>query len=213
MGVGVARRTQILLEQHEGAAVGLILQSLAALVLDDVALVIQLLLGEHVGQRGQAVRFDPENVFQIGGGYGGEIVGAVLGGGAVHASGKQAGAGFLQKAEILSVGILRAFEHHVLEQMGEAGAARALVLRADVIPAIHVDHGQLAVHVQDDVEAVGQGKFFEFDLRRVLGKSRKGSPGQRSQYTNGAPHVIPPIRRESLHPNPRRTARTNSCAG
>ena len=36
--------------------------ALAALVLHDVALVVELLLGQHVGQRRQAVGLDPQNV-------------------------------------------------------------------------------------------------------------------------------------------------------
>ena len=35
--------------------------------------------------------------------------------------------------------VARAGEHHVLEQVREAGAARRLVLRADVIPDVHRD--------------------------------------------------------------------------
>ena len=57
----MAGREEVLHEhQHEPAAVGRVLQSLAPLVLDDVALVVELFLGECVGERRQAVGLEPE---------------------------------------------------------------------------------------------------------------------------------------------------------
>ena len=45
-------------------------------------------------------------------------------------------AGFLQRLEVALVVVLRAFEHQVLEQMREAGAARASRSSTDVIPDV-----------------------------------------------------------------------------
>ena len=57
---------------------------------------------------------------------------------------------------LLGLDVLRALEHHVLEEMREAGAARLLVLRADVIPELDVHDRRRLVLVQDDDQAVGQ---------------------------------------------------------
>jgi MFS family permease len=50
--------------------------------------------------------------------------------------------------------VLRPFEHQVLEQVREAGAARTLVLRSDVIPDVDRDDRQRMILVDQDVEAV-----------------------------------------------------------
>ena len=63
--------------------------------------------------------------------------------------------------------VLRALEHHVLEQMRETGAARLFVRRADVIPQVHGDHRQPLVPAQDHVEAVRQRVLLERELRDV----------------------------------------------
>ena len=52
--------------------------------------------------------------------------------------------------------VLRALEHHVLEEVREAGAARLLVGRADVIPEVHRDQRQPVILGQDDLEPVRQ---------------------------------------------------------
>ena len=56
----------------------------------------------------------------------------------------------------------------MLEEVREAGAARPLVLRADVEPLVDVDDRQLAVDVQDDLQAVRQRVLLELDLRDVV---------------------------------------------
>ena len=59
--------------------------------------------------------------------------------------------------------VLRALEHQVLEQMGEAGAPRLLVLRPDVIPDVHGNDRTRVVFVEQDVESVAE---------RVLGERK-----------------------------------------
>ena len=70
----------------------------------------------------------------------------------------------------------RALEHHVLEQVGEAGLARLLVLGADVVPEVHGDDGREVVLGDDEAQAVGQALVAELDdgnghAGLVLGRS------------------------------------------
>ncbi len=121
--IRVAVRIDRFEEQREPAAVGLVLEALPALVLHDVALVVELFLRRRVEQRRQAVRFEPQEVLEVGRGHGREVVGAVVAGRAVDAALSQVGARLLGVREVLAAGVLRALEHHVLEQVREAGAA------------------------------------------------------------------------------------------
>ena len=77
---------------------------------------------------------------------------------------------------VLDVGlfadVLGAFEHHVLEEMGEAGAAGALVERADVIPEVDGDERQAMVFVGDDDETVGHDELFVLELGDLEGLGR-----------------------------------------
>jgi hypothetical protein len=56
----------------------------------------------------------------------------------------------------------------VLEEVGESGAPRPFVLRADVVPEIDRGERQPAIDVQDDPEAVRQAVAASaaLDLRR-----------------------------------------------
>ena len=64
--------------------------------------------------------------------------------------------------------MLRSLEHQVLEQMREAGVARPLVLRADVIPEVHGDDRARVVLVEEDVESVGERVLREGNVHRKL---------------------------------------------
>ena len=61
--------------------------------------------------------------------------------------------------------VLRAFEHHVFEQMREPGPARHFVRRTDVIPEVHGDQRKPVIFGQDHVQPVRQRVLFEFQLR------------------------------------------------
>ena len=75
--------------------------------------------------------------------------------------------------------MLGAFEHQVLEQVRKAGASRALVLRADVIPDVDGHHRQLMVFVHDDVEAVVERALGIGDLHnQASGSGHQASGGQ-----------------------------------
>jgi hypothetical protein len=68
--------------------------------------------------------------------------------------------------------VLGAFEHHVLEEVGEAGAAGTLVEWADVVPEVDCYEGQAVVFMREDDESVGQGEFFVLELGHLEGLSR-----------------------------------------
>ena len=63
----------------------------------------------------------------------------------------------------------------MLKQVREAGASNSLVFRADVIPVVNVDHGQLAVDVKNHLQAIGQRILFKGDLRQVAGFRWRGA--------------------------------------
>ena len=76
--------------------------------------------------------------------------------------------------------VLGAFKHHVLEEVGEAGAAGALVERADVVPEVDGDERQAMVFVGEDDETVGHDELFvlEFgDLEGLGGRQSVGGVG------------------------------------
>ena len=119
-----------------------------------------------------------------------EVVGAVEVGGAVDVG----GAGALHELDVgLFADVLGAFEHHVLEEMSEAGAAGALVERPDVIPEIDRDQRQAMVFMRDDEKAVGQSVLFVLQLRnlerlggRGLSQGRRGGDDDRDSGDCGS---------------------------
>jgi hypothetical protein len=83
-----------------------------------------------------------------------EIVGSVKARGAIDSTLPQVGTGFLDVGDVLSVGVLGALKHHVLEQMSEPGAIWFFVLRSHVIPEIDMDNRKLRIVVENDLQAV-----------------------------------------------------------
>ena len=157
---------RVLEQQREPAAVRLVLQPLPPLILHDVPLLVELLVVGGVEQRGQPVGLDPQQVLEVARRHGREVVRAVVARGAVDAAFGQVRAGFLGVHEVLAAGILRALEHHVLEQVRKARAPPLLVLRSDVEPLVHVHDRQLAVDVQDHLQAVGERVLLELEFRQ-----------------------------------------------
>ena len=155
-------------DQFEPAPIGLVLRRLAAFVADDLALVLEVLPRERVGQRGDPVRLQPEHVFQVARRYGGEVVGAVVTRGTVDAALPQVAARLLDVLEIPPGRVFRPFEHQVFKEMGEPGAAGPLHLGAHVKPVIDMDHGQFAVNVQNDLQTVRKGKLLKGYPRQIL---------------------------------------------
>ena len=70
--------------------------------------------------------------------------------------------------------VLRPLEHHVLEQVGEAGAPGRLVAPADLVPDVDGDLRHAAVLVQDHLEAVAERVLLERDLRQI-GRGGRGA--------------------------------------
>ena len=52
----------------------------------------------------------------------------------------------------------------MLEEVGEAGPAGLLVLRADLVPQVHADERGGVVLVKDHVQAVGQGESLDLEV-------------------------------------------------
>jgi hypothetical protein len=157
--VGMADRVHLLAQHVEDLAVGFVL-ALALLVLDHAALFVQGLLVDRAEQVAHAVRLHPQGHVQRRGRHVLEIIGAVGIGGAVLAG----GADLLERVEEFARGVLRAVEHQVLEQMGEAGATGGFILAADVVPDVDRHDRCLAVGVHDHPQAVGQGEFLVGDI-------------------------------------------------
>ena len=146
-------------------AVRTILVVLPPLVQHDVALRLEPLARQRRQQVPHAIRFHPQRQIDGAGRHDLPVVGAVGVGGSVEQR-----AGLLQRREVAGVVVLGALEHQVLEEVREAGAARALVLRADVIPDVHRHDRHVMVLVHDDVEAVGERALGErkIDGERVM---------------------------------------------
>ena len=92
--------------------------------------------------------------------------------------------------------LLGALEHHVFEQMGEAGAALALVARAGVVGDGDREHGRAVIFGDDHAQAVLELGVGERDARlgrrherQAAGKHREG---RRSAQTNAGGIGGPP---------------------
>ena len=158
--VGVIRGIEQLVQALARPAVGLVVHPLAALVHHHRALVFEARLGDRRQQEPHAVGLQPEPEVQVVGGQGLVVVGAIEPGRAVGHP-----ADLLDVAEVLvDLHVLAALEEHVLEEVGEAGPARPLVLRADVVPEVDRHQGQAPVVVEDDPQAVGQGVLGEAEV-------------------------------------------------
>lgn len=155
VAVGEGERGELL----ERGAVGHVVVALAALVLDDVALVLHRRVVEGGEQRAHPVGFQPEGEFELVGRHRLEVVGALEARGAVERA-----AGSLHEFEVAVVGdVGGALEHQVLEQVGQPGAALDLVAGADVVPeADGGDRGEVVLG-EDDPQAVGQAVLGDGD--------------------------------------------------
>ncbi len=124
--VGVAGRKQRLQFHPRHAPERHVFDALPAFVLHDVALILEGRCERGaVEQKSHARAFQPQRQFQLARRQGLEIVGAVSGGRTVACR----GAGLAQILEVGVLGdLLGPLEHHVFEEVGEAGLARGFVL-------------------------------------------------------------------------------------
>jgi hypothetical protein len=150
------RRKQCRRDRHQRHAVGPILVILPALVEDDVALRLEAFRGDSRQQISHAIRFHPQGQVDRARRHDLPVVGAI----GVRRSVEQR-TSLLQRREIAGVVVLRPLEHQMLEQVGETGAAGALVLGTDVVPDVDGDDRHLSRFVDDDVEAVVEGVLAE----------------------------------------------------
>ena len=184
--VRVALREQRVEERFLDDSVGLVLHALPALVAHDVLLVRQRAGGDLLQQIAHPVRLEPERQLEPIRRHGLEVVRPVEAGRAVQV----AGAGALEQLDVLVARhVLRALEHHVLEQVREAGAPGGLVGRADVIPQVDGRQGQPVVLGEDHGQAVGQRVLLEGD-RTARRQAKPGAapmrqPGRRRGSPKG----------------------------
>ena len=77
---------------------------------------------------------------------------------------------------LFGLDVLGALEHHVLEEMREAGPARLLVLRTHVVPQLDLDNRRRLVLVQDHDHAIGEHETLVLQLRRADGRLQRHHP-------------------------------------
>ncbi len=182
--VGVVRMIRRIEHVHElllRVAVRAVLDALPPLVAHDVLLVGELLAVDRVEQVAHPVGFNPQRELEPVRRDRLEVVRPVVVGGAVDARRARA-------FEHLEVRVLRRvfrpLEHQVLEQVREAGPARGLVDRPDVIPEVHRHDRQPTVLAEDDLEAVRKRVLLELNPRD-LGRSLRRAVLRRERDAGG----------------------------
>ena len=150
VGVGEAVEGDLRQLQPGEGAVGPVEHVDPDLLLHHVDLVAEVLLGDR--RRGHAVGLEEERPLQRLGRQRLEVVRVVLVGRAVEGA-----AGGLDQAGVLHLrDVRRPLEHHVLEEVGEPGAALGLVAHPDVVEDAHRHDGHAAVGGEHDAQAVVQ---------------------------------------------------------
>ncbi len=71
-------------------------------------------------------------------------------------------------------GVSRAFEHHVLEEMGEAGASLFFGTRADVVEHVYGHHGDGGIAGEDHPQPVRQRIPFHGNIDIGRAKAERG---------------------------------------
>ena len=161
-----------------GSAVGLIVASLPPFFLHRLALVVEILL--HDRERSHAVGLEKEPRLELVGRHRLEIERALLVRRAVHRA-----AVAEDRVEVLAgADVFGPLEHHVLEQVREAGPALPLVARSDVVDHGDGEHRRDVILGDDEPQAVRQPGLGEHDLRR-RDRRRRRSHGQRDQDRRG----------------------------
>ena len=161
--VRMIRREQRRQQRHRRETVGPVLVVLPPLVQHHVALIRELRLGQRRQQVAHPIGFHPQRELERAGRHHFPVVRAIGVGRSVE---RRAGA--LQRLEEAAIVMLRPLEHQVLEQVREAGVARLLVLRPDVIPEVHRDDRAGVVFVQQHVESVAERVLGEGNVHRKL---------------------------------------------
>ena len=133
----------------------------ALLVLHDLALVVEVLLAERLGEGAHPVGLEPQRELELVRRHRLEVVRPVEPGRAVHRA-----AGGLDERDVLGLPDVRAaLEHDVLEEVGEAGLAGDLVLAPDVVPDVDRDDGGEVILGDDEAQPVREALVGEPDGR------------------------------------------------
>ena len=154
------RRERVVVDDLRQPAVRLVLDAHPPLFLDHLALATERFVVD--AQRRHPIRFEPERQRQVVGRQRLPEDGLVFGRVGVAAT---ADAGDDRRVRI-RLHVLRALEHHVLEEMREPGAAGTLVLRSDVIPDRDVHDWRRVILGQDHAEPVRQRRDLILEFRR-----------------------------------------------
>ena len=191
------RREEVALELLLERAVRPVVVRPALLVLDDLALVVEVLLAERVEQGRHPVGLEPEGQLELVRRQRLEVVRPVEPGRAVHRP-----AGGLDERDVLGLrDVARTLEHDVLEEVREAGLAGDLVLGADVVPEVDRDDRSEVVLGHDHAQAVVESLVAEGDL------GDGGGHGDLSRSWRRAPRRIVGDDRTAFRPEGRRRPR------
>ena len=139
----------------ERPSIGLVINTLAALVFNRLPLDLEFLLGDRLQQQAHAIRLQPEGNLQLVDRQGLKLIGAVRVSGSV-----QGAASITDNLEVLFIAdVLGALEHHVLEEVCEAGAPDFLAIGAHVVGHVYMYQGIGVILVQDHRQPVIQPIF------------------------------------------------------
>ena len=168
-------RERLVVDDFVQPPVGLILDAHAPLFLDHFALGLEHLLVD--AQRGQAIGFEPEHERQV---LRRERLPEdrrvfVRIGVALAADARD------PRRMPFRLDVLRALEHHVLEEVRESGTARLLVLRADVVPDLSVNDRRRMIFEEHDLETVRQRRHRVIQLRRPDCRVRERIDGKKDR--------------------------------
>ncbi len=156
-------RERLVVQNLAQAAVRLVVDSQPPLFLDDLALGDKGVLVDP--KRRHSIGFQPQRQGQVLSGHRlPEHRRVFLGVGVAQPAHRRD-----ERGVLLGTHVLGAFEHQVLEEVGEPGPSRLLVLRAHVIPELHVDDRRRMILGRDDGQAVRKRRDLVLQLRRPDG--------------------------------------------
>ena len=147
-----------------------VLDAHAALFLDHLALGHEGLLVHAQGRH--AIGFHPQRQRQVLGRNGLPEHGRVFVGVGVGLAADRGD----DRGVLLRLDVLRPLEHHVLEEMCKAGAARLLVLRTHVVPQLDLHDRRRLVLVQHHHHPVGEHEALILELGRANGGVQRHQP-------------------------------------
>ena len=174
MVVGVPGRVAEGEEALLPGAVGRVVDLLATLVQDHVALVVEGGLGEHLAERAHAIRLQPQRQLELVARQGIAVDRRVEAGVGVRAAPRG-----LHQVEVLALAdVRRALEHHVFEEVREAAAPGRLVAGAHRVPQADSHHRHAAVGKDHDPQPVVEAMVDEAGrLRHEAGNGNRHGGG------------------------------------